>query len=94
MNDINVVRARAGATPITATNATIAYLLDERARELVGEYHRWYDLKRTGALITLAPTYNPDIASVTNMTGNDGQYRILRPMIAKPRHHLRWTRPP
>ncbi len=80
MNDINVVRARAGATPITATNATIAYLLDERARELVGEYHRWYDLKRTGALITLAPTYNPDIASVTNMTGNDGQYRILRPI--------------
>ncbi|MBP1638909.1 MAG: RagB/SusD family protein [Bacteroidetes bacterium] len=79
MNDINVVRNRAKATPITVSEATISYLLDERARELAGEYHRWNDLKRTGTLTTLAPL-NPDVSSAVNMTGNDGSYKILRPI--------------
>lgn len=49
MGYINKVRARAGAKPLPGT-ATIQTVLDERARELCGEYVRFYDLKRTGKL--------------------------------------------
>lgn len=79
-NDINVVRSRAGATGITESSATIDYILDERAREFAGEYNRWYDLKRTGKLVQYVSTYNPDIPSESNMKGNDGSYKILRPI--------------
>jgi hypothetical protein len=78
--DINVVRARAGAAPITPSQATIDYVLDERARELAGEYHRWEDLKRTGRLTTYVPLYNPNVTSASYMKGNDGNYKILRPI--------------
>jgi len=79
-NDINVVRSRAGAAGITESSATIDYILDERAREFAGEYNRWYDLKRTGKLIQYVSTYNPDVPSDSNMKGNDGSYKILRPI--------------
>ncbi len=46
---INKVRTRAGAKPMTAT-PTVRDILDERGRELCGEYCRFYDLKRTGML--------------------------------------------
>ena len=49
MGYINKVRNRAGANPLTG-NADIRTVLDERARELCGEYCRFYDLKRTGML--------------------------------------------
>jgi len=79
-NDINVVRTRAGAASIVEANATIDYILDERAREFAGEYNRWYDLKRTGKLVQYVSTYNPDVPSASNMKGNDGNYKILRPI--------------
>jgi hypothetical protein len=79
-SDINVVRTRAGAASITATSATISYILDERARELAGEYNRWNDLKRTGKLTELVPLYNPDVPDVSYMKGKDNQYKILRPI--------------
>jgi starch-binding outer membrane protein, SusD/RagB family len=79
-NDINVVRARAGAALITEASATIDYVLDERAREFAGEYNRWYDLKRTGKLVQYVSTYNPDVPNESNMKGNDGNYKILRPI--------------
>ena len=78
--DINVVRARSGASPISASQATIDFILDERAREFAGEYQRWYDLKRTGKLTTYVPLYNPDVANAAAMQGQDGQYKILRPI--------------
>ena len=58
---LNKVRARAGANPLTGP-ATIETILDERARELCGEYVRWYDLKRTGMLTTAyLKAKNPDV---------------------------------
>lgn len=44
---INKVRERAGANPMLST-PTVRDVLDERGRELCGEYCRFYDLKRTG----------------------------------------------
>lgn len=47
MGYMNKVRQRAGATPLTGS-ASVRTVLDERGRELCGEYCRFYDLKRTG----------------------------------------------
>lgn len=43
----------------TAANITIDLILDERGRELMGEYGRWFDLKRTGKLVERIKKYNP-----------------------------------
>jgi len=61
---INTIRTRAalpGKTAqmqISASQVTIDYILDEKAREMAGEYTRWYDLKRTGKLIERTLKYN------------------------------------
>lgn len=56
--DINVVRARANATPVSAANVDIDYLLDERARELYGEEFRHVTLRRTGKFLERVRKYN------------------------------------
>ena len=48
---LNVIRARANATPVTAGQIDLNYILDERARELVGEENRRMTLMRTGTLV-------------------------------------------
>ena len=53
MGYINKVRARAGAKALTGT-ATVRTVLDERGRELCGEYCRFYDLKRTKTAVRIA----------------------------------------
>ncbi len=42
-----------------AGSLTIDMVLDEKAREFMGEYSRWFDLKRTGTLVDRVKKYNP-----------------------------------
>jgi hypothetical protein len=58
-DDINVVRARAKATPVTAGNVTIDYILDERMREFGVEEKRMLTLMRLGKLYDRVTRYNP-----------------------------------
>ena len=69
---INVLRTRAAVkTPVNHTadmqiqpsDVTLDFILDERARELCGEFTRWFDLKRTQKLQSRIASYNPDITN-------------------------------
>lgn len=77
---INVVRRRAAWTgkekdmEITAAQATMDFLMEERERELAGELTRWYDLKRWGILVERVKKYNSDGAP------NIQAYHNLRPI--------------
>lgn len=60
----------------TADNIDIDMILNERAREFLGESMRWYDLKRTGKLLERAMAWNP-------WTGAKRQiedFHLLRPI--------------
>jgi hypothetical protein len=48
---VNQVRTRAGLSSIS--NVTLAQLLDERRKEFANEGSRWFDLQRSGNLITI-----------------------------------------
>jgi hypothetical protein len=63
MGYINKIRSRAGAKALSGT-PTIRTILDERGRELCGEYCRFYDLKRTGMFKSAAylQETHPDLA--------------------------------
>ena len=56
--DINVVRDRAKATPVTASDVNIDLILDERARELFAEEFRLSTLTRMGKLVEYLHKYN------------------------------------
>jgi len=76
---LNVVRQRAGVADATLAEFDIDYLLDERGRELFGEYHRWFDLKRTGKLVERASLHHP-LVEEANFNGAGGELKILRPI--------------
>lgn len=56
---INQIRARAHASPITAAQVTLDFILDERSRELLTEEHRRYTLLRTGKFYERTMAHNP-----------------------------------
>lgn len=56
---INKVRTRSNAPEISASQVTLDFLLDERARELITEEERRITLLRTGKLIERVKKYNP-----------------------------------
>jgi hypothetical protein len=60
-NDINVVRNRAHATPVVASDVNIDLILDERARELYMEEFRLSTLMRVGKLVDHLTRYNGDV---------------------------------
>jgi hypothetical protein len=66
---------------VTASDVNIDFILDERTRELVGEEHRWVELKRTGKLIERVMRYNI-WASSEYIPGRPylREYHLLRPI--------------
>lgn len=85
INTLRVRSARVGTTPeeteqyrqamiITPDQLNIDFILDERARELVGEMFRWFDLVRTGKLVERVRAYN--LYGAPNIQ----EHHVLRPI--------------
>ncbi|MCV9385397.1 RagB/SusD family nutrient uptake outer membrane protein [Reichenbachiella ulvae] len=77
LDRINEVRSRAGVADFTSIDIDV--ILDERGRELMGEYKRWFDLKRSGKLVERAAAHNP-LIETASFTGNGGNLKVLRPI--------------
>lgn len=56
---LNIVRSRAGASPVLPSQVTLAFILDERSRELITEEQRRYTLLRTGTWYVRTVQFNP-----------------------------------
>lgn len=82
-DDINKLRERAinkkkpeyiDAMTVSESDMTLDFILDERARELFGEWQRRLDLKRFGKLIERVKAHNPDARN------NIKDYHVVRPI--------------
>lgn len=81
LNRINTLRRRAAVSPsesdkMEVSSVDLNFILDERARELLGEHDRWFDLKRTGKLIDRAKEYNIFVAKYNNLK----EMHLVRPI--------------
>ncbi len=84
----NVIRTRAAktgndpatgisyATELQATSLSLDDILDERARELFGEEFRWYELKRTGKLVSRTLAHNDEAKAANTLDA----HHLLRPI--------------
>lgn len=81
LNRLNTLRRRAAVDAesrdqMEVSSVDLDYILDERARELMGEHDRWFDLKRTGKLIERAKEYNIFVQKYDNINSN----HLVRPI--------------
>ncbi|MDP4270650.1 MAG: RagB/SusD family nutrient uptake outer membrane protein [Bacteroidota bacterium] len=66
---INIIRARANATAVSASNITMNFILDERARELLAEENRRMTLLRTKTLLQRVAMANATTPATYQVTG-------------------------
>jgi len=75
---VNRVRSRAGLDPITGV--TLAQLYDERRREFANEGSRWFDLQRSGNLVTIMNAWiaveDAALQKINQVTPNDIIYPV------------------
>lgn len=69
-----VIPGREAEMLVEESDIDLNFILEERARELCGEMHRWYDLKRTGTLLDRVRMYNTDAAP------NIKEMHLVRPI--------------
>ena len=73
---INTLRARSNASPITQGQLSLDFILDERARELVGEENRRMTLMRTKTLVDRATRLNA-VSPINQMSGLQQKHLLM-----------------
>jgi hypothetical protein len=84
---INVLRTRANAPQVSSSQMSLNFILDERARELVGEENRRKTLMRTGMLEKRALRLNKDVNSPKPILGLDS-VNIKKPLFPIPQTEI------